>query len=197
MTSSSQVQRAEAPGPSPAEQFVLESCAGEAAALGRALAGSRELRLEGCAPLDLASATTVEFLLLGIRIATKQHLQRGEDLLRLIERAGAILDAARGARADGGKTDAGLHLVRGIAMAELVHEESRGRFARHVGLRELADAAMAALVAGYIARFGGELPAEVRKAFPGLAAAVREAWRPIQARRGLLLWLTPRSRNVP
>jgi hypothetical protein len=193
MTWSSQPQRAEAPGPSPAEQFVLESCADQAAALGRALADSRQLRLEGCAPLDLASATTVEFLLLGIRIATKQHLQRGEDLLRLIERAGAILDAARGARPDGGKTDAGLHLVRGIAMAELVQDESHSRFAQHAGLRERADAAMASLVAGFLARFGGELPAEVRKAFPGFAAAMRDAWRPIQARRGLLLWLTQRG----
>lgn len=193
MTSSTQTQRADAPGPSKAEQFVLESCARQAAALGRVLADSRQLQLEGCAPLNLASATTIEFLLLGIRIAAKQHLQRGEDLLRLIERAGAILDAARGARAEGGKTDAGLHLLRGIAMAELVHEESHGRFDRHAGLRELADATMASLVAGFIARFGGELPAEVRKAFPGFAAAVRDAWRPIQARRGLLLWLTPRS----
>lgn len=193
MTPSTQSQRADARGPSTAEQFVLESCAGQAAALGRALADSRQLQLEGCAPLDLTSATTIEFLLLGIRIAAKQHLQRGEDLLRLIERAGAILDAARGARADGGKTDAGLHLLRGIAMAELVHEESHGRFDRHEGLRALADAAMASLVAGFIARFGGEPPAAVRKAFPGFAAAVRDAWRPIQARRGLLLWLTPRS----
>jgi hypothetical protein len=52
---------------------------------------------------------------------------------------------------------------------------------------------MAALVAGHIARFGGALPAEVRKAFPAFAAAVREAWRPVQARRGLLLWLTQRG----
>jgi len=52
---------------------------------------------------------------------------------------------------------------------------------------------MASLVAGFLARFGGELPPEVRKAFPGFAAAVREAWRPVQARRGLLLWLTQRA----
>jgi hypothetical protein len=193
MNSNTQPQRVEAPGPSAAERFVLESCAARAAALGRALAENRQLRLEGCAPLDLASATTLEFLLLGVRIAAKQHLQRGDDLLRLIERAGAILDAARGARTEGGQTDAGLHLLRGIAMAELLHEESRGRFARHAALGELADSTMAALVAGYIARFGGVLPAEVRKAFPGFAAAVREAWRPVQARRGLLLWLTQRG----
>jgi len=193
MTSGTQSQRVDTAGPSPAEQFVLESCAGQASALGRMLADNRQLRLEGCAPLDLASATTIEFLLLGIRIAAKQHLQRGEDLLRLIERAGAILDAARGARPEGGKTDAGLHLLRGIAMAELLYEESRGRFARHAALGELADATMATLVAGHIARFGGALPAEVRKAFPGFAAAVREAWRPVQARRGLLLWLTQRA----
>jgi hypothetical protein len=193
MRSSTTQERAEAPGPSPAEQLVLESCADQAAALGSVLAGSRALRLEGCAPLDLASSTTLEFLLLGIRVATKQHLQRGDDLLRLIERAGAILDAARGARADGGKTDAGLHLVRGIAMAELVQDESRTRFPGHAGLRERADAAMASLVAGFLARFGGELPGEVRRAFPGFAAAMREAWRPIQARRGLLLWLTLRG----
>lgn len=193
MTSSTRQTPAEAPAPSPAELLVLESCADRAAALGGVLAGSRELRLDGCAPLDLTSATTLEFLLLGIRVATKQHLQRGDDLLRLIERAGAILDAARGARTDGGKTDAGLHLVRGIAMAELVQEESRNRFPRHAPLRERADAAMASLVAGFLARFGGELPGEVRRAFPRFATAMRDAWRPIQARRGLLLWLTQRG----
>jgi hypothetical protein len=193
MRSSTQPQPADTRGPSRAEQSVLESCADQAAALGSVLAANRQLRLDGCAPLELASSTTIEFLLLGIRVAAKQHLQRGDDLLRLIERAGAILDAARGARANGGKTDAGLHLVRGIAMAELVHQESRGRFARHAPLRERADAAMASLVAGFLARFGGELPPEVRKAFPGFAAAMRDAWRPIQARRGLLLWLTRRG----
>ena len=128
MNSNTQPQRVEAPGPSAAERFVLESCAAQAAALGRTLADSRQLRLEGCAPLDLASATTLEFLLLGPDRG-QQHLQRGDDLLRLIERAGAILEAARGGRPAGGKTDAGLHLLRGIAMAELLHEESRGRFA--------------------------------------------------------------------
>ena len=155
--------------------------------------GSGQLRLEGCAPLDLTSATTLEFLLLGVRVAAKQHLQRGDDLLRLIERTGAIVAAARGARGDGGKTDAGLHLLRGIAMAELLHAESVGRFARHAALRVRADAAMASLVDGFLARFGGELPTEVRKAFPGFAAAIRDAWRPIKERRGLLLWLTQRG----
>ena len=192
MTSSRQ-HRAAPSGPSPAERFVLESFAAQAGALGHALGASRELRLPGCAPLRLAAATTIEFLLLGLRIAAKQHLGRGEDLLRLIERTGAMVDASRGARPDGGQTDAGLHLLRAIAMAELLHEESRGRFAQHRELRELADGTMAALVAGFLPRFGGELPAEVRKAFPAFAAALREAWRPIQARRGLLLWLTPRG----
>ena len=195
MPSSPAPQRAEAPGPSPAEQFVLDSFADHAAALGRLLAGSGQLRLEGCAPLDLTSATTLEFLLLGVRVAAKQHLQRGDDLLRLIERTGAIVDAARGARGDGGKTDAGLHLLRGIAMAELLHAESVGRFARQAALRVRADAAMASLVDGFLAHFGGELPAEVRKAFPGFAAAMRDAWRPIKERRGLLLWLTQRLRS--
>ena len=89
-------------------------------------------------------------------------------MLRLIERTGAIVDAARGARGTGGKTDAGLHLLRGIAMAELLHAESVGRFARQAALRVRADAAMASLVDGFLARFGGELPTEVRKAFPVL-----------------------------
>src|SRR5262245_451843 len=129
------------PGPSPAEQFVFDSFADEVAALGRLLAGGRQLRLEGCAPLDLTSATTLEFLLLGLRVAAKQHLQRGDDLLRLIERAGAIVAAARGARGNGGQTDAGLHLLRGIAMAELLHAESVGRFPRDANLRVHADAA--------------------------------------------------------
>jgi hypothetical protein len=192
MASSSIRQQAEASGPSAAERFVLESFAAQAALIGRLLADARQLRIDGCAPVDVTSSTTLEFLLLSIRFVAKQHLQCGEDLLGLIERLGAILDATRSARADGGKTDAGLHLLRGIAMAELLHEESRGRFARHAGLRELADTTMASLVAGYLPRFGGELPTELRRAFPGFAAAMRDAWRPIQERRGLLLWLTQR-----
>ncbi|HTO50909.1 MAG TPA: hypothetical protein VML91_24955 [Burkholderiales bacterium] len=193
MTSSTRLERAEGAGPSPAERFVLESFAAQAALVGRLLADARQLRIDGCAPVDVTSSTTLEYLLLSIRFAAKEHLQRGDDLLRLVELLGAILDAARGARADGGKTDAGLHLLRAIAMAELLHEESRGRFARHADLRELADATMASLVAGFLSRFGGELPGEVRKAFPGFGAAMRDAWRPIQERRGLLLWLTQRS----
>ena len=165
----------EAAGPSPAEQFVLESFAAQAALVGRLLAHARLLRIEGCAPVDVTSSTIVEYLLLSIRFAAKQHFQRGDDLLRLVERLGAIIDATRGARADAGTTDAGLHLVRAIAIAELLHEESRGRFVHDAGLRELADATMAPLVAGFLARFGSELPSEVRKAFPGFAAALRDA----------------------
>src|SRR5262245_27744419 len=193
MRSGTRPQRAEAAGPSPAERFVLESFSAQVTLIGRLLADAHQLRIDGCAPVDVTSSTTLEYLLLSIRFAVKEHLQRGDDLLRLIELVGAILDAARGARPDGGKTDAGLHLLRGIAMAELLHEESRGRFARHEGLRELADAAMASLVTGFLARFGGELPADVRKAFPGFAAAMRDAWKPIRERRGLLLWLTQRG----
>jgi hypothetical protein len=79
-------------------------------------------------------------------------------------------------------------------MAELLHAESLGRFARQAALRVRAEAAMASLVDGFLAWFGGELPTEVRKAFPGFAAAIRDAWRPIKERRGLLLWLTQRGR---
>ncbi len=184
---------AEPTGPSPAEQFVLESFAAQATVLGRLLADPRELRLEGCAPVDVANAATLEFLLLAMRIGAKQHLQRGESLLGLVERLGEIDDATRGARPRGGKTDAGLRLLRGVAMAEVLHEESRGRFAGQAPLRDLADAAMTALVPGFLARFGGDLPAELRRAFPGFAAALRDAWRPVQERRGLALWLTERS----
>jgi hypothetical protein len=186
-------RRAEARGPSPAEQFVFDSFASQATLIGRLLADPQRLRLDGCAPVDIGSATTLEFLLLAMRLAAKQHLQRGEDLLRLVERLGEIADAARGARPAGGKTDAALRLVRAVAMAEILHQESRGRFARHAPLASLADAAMAAIVPGFLARFGGELPGELRRAFPGFAAALREAWRPVQARRGLLLWLTKRG----
>ena len=84
-------------------------------------------------------------------------------------------------------------MLRGIAMAELLHEESRGRFARHEPLRRLADATMASFVPGFVARFGGDLHRKLERAFPGFAAAMRDAWRPIQERRGLLLWLTKRG----
>ena len=188
-------QRSHGALPSPAEQVVLESFAREATALGRALVETRQLRLERCASLDLANSANVEFLLLSIRMAAKAHLRRGEGLFALIDRADAMVDAARGAArvAAGGKMDVGLQVLRAIAMAEVLDEESRGRFARNAALRALADATMTQLVAGFAARFGGTLPAEVQRAFPRFAAALREAWRPVQARRGLLLWLTKRS----
>jgi hypothetical protein len=127
-------------------------------------------------------------------MAAKAHLHRGEGLFALIDRADAMIDATGGvARAGGGKMDVGLQVLRAIAMAEVLDDEARGRFARNAALRALADGTMAQLVAGFIARFGGSLPTEVQRAFPRFATALRDAWRPIQERRGLLLWLTKRS----
>ena len=78
-------------------------------------------------------------------------------------------------------------------MAELLHEESRGRFARHAGLPSSPTRRWRRSSRDSLPRFGGELPTELRRAFPGFAAAMREAWQPIQERRGLLLWLTQRG----
>ena len=104
MNSNTQPQRVEVPGPSAAERFVLESCAARAAALGRTLAASRQLRREGCAPLDLASATTLEFLLLGVGIAAKQQLQLQQ--LMAAQYRSETLDRARRTQAEREARDA-------------------------------------------------------------------------------------------
>ncbi len=175
--------------PSYAERTVFDMFAYQAAHVSGQLAQGKQLRVGAGASVDLAQSDEVELVLLSARTAARDHARRGEDLLALIERLSAMLNASPSGRSGDWKTDAGLHLLRAIAIAELLERESTVRFAQHAPLRRLADATTAELVVGFLARFGGSLPAEVQRAFPRFARALRNAWRPVQAKRRLIPWL--------
>jgi len=167
--------------------------ADEAIRIGAALTQSHVLCFGPGMRLDLSNAIDVDFLRLTMKTAAKQHSRSGEDLLTFVDRVSAMIGTSAGRPDLGGKTQAALHLLRAVAMLELLQSEWRERFARHAPLRRLTEDAMAQLVSGFVARLGGDPPVEVRGAFPCFWRAVREAWQPMHARRGLLLWLTKRA----
>lgn len=173
--------------------MVFDIFAAQAAQLGGMLFQSKQLQLGNSAPVDLSRSEDVEHVLLSLRAAVKDHLWRNEDLLSLIERLDAMLKASAGARPTDGKTDAGLRVLRGVAIAELLHQESAQRFSGYAPLHRLADATSGKIVQGFLARFGGNLAPEAQRAFPRFARRLRQAWRPVQEKRRLLPWLINRA----
>jgi len=176
--------------PTDAERTIFELFASDARRLGASLAQSPDFRPAHGSAVDLRSAAEAEFVMLSIRTAAKQHLARGEECLTFVERINAMVDASAGAREGTAKTQAALHLLRVIATTELLQAEAQGRFSRQASLRTAAREAAIVLAQGLIARFGGDLPMEVQRAFPRFSRIVRDEWLPTQGRRRLLLWLT-------
>jgi hypothetical protein len=172
--------------------MVFDIFAAQAAQLGGVLVQSKELRL-GSAPVDLGRSEEVEHVLLSLRAAAKDHARRGEDLLTLIERLDAMLKASVSGRPMNGKTDAGLYVLRAVAIAELLQQESAQRFAGHAPLNRLAEATATQLAQGFLARFGGNLATDVQRVFPRFARRLRQNWRPVQKKRRLLPWLINRA----
>lgn len=179
--------------PSYAERTVFEMFAHQAAQVSGQLAQGKQLSLGAGAPVDLGKSDQVELVLLSIQTAARDHVRRGEDLLALIERVSAMLNASPSGRSGDWNADAGLHLLRAIAISELLEHELAARFTQYAPLSRLAESTTAALVAGFLARFGGNLPTEVQRAFPRFARAVRNAWRPVHAKRRLLPWLVGKA----
>jgi hypothetical protein len=159
--------------PSQAERRMFEVFAVEANSLGVTLLRSNRLATPDGSWLDLTDAEQVEFALLSIRTAAKHHARRGEDLLTLVSRVMDMIDASTRREATALKVDVGLHALRAIAMAELLHQEAVTRFGKHVRLREMAQAALACLARGFVLRFGSSLPPEVAQVFPRFAQAVK------------------------
>jgi len=176
--------------PSGAEHTMFELFASDARRVGTSLAQSPEFRPAQGIAVDLRSAAEAEFVMLSIRTAAKQHLARGEECLTFVERINAMVEASAGAGERTGKTQAALHLLRVIATTELLQAEAQGRFSRHAPLLTAARDAAIVLARGLIARFGGDLPAAVQRAFPRFSRIVRDEWLPTHGRRRLLLWLT-------
>ena len=163
--------------PSEAEQRLFNLFAFDVTRVGRLMSQTKQPDLGVGAPLDLGKSEQVEHLLLSLRIAARDHVRRGESLLVLLGRIDAMLDAS-GGRSSKSTVDTGLSLLRAIVRAELLREESRQRYPRHAALREATDTATAALVRGFVSRFGRHLPHELQRAFPQFAEAVRNASPP-------------------
>ena len=176
--------------PTNAESTVFELFASDARRLGTSLAQSPDFRPAQGIAVDLRSAAEAEFVMLSIKTAAKQYLARGEECLTFVERLNAMVEASPGAGERTGKTQAALHLLRVIATTELLQAEAQGRFSRHASLYTAAKEAAIVLARGLIARFGGDLPLAVQRAFPRFSRIVRDEWLPTQGRRRLLLWLT-------
>ena len=176
--------------PTDAERTMFELFASDARRLGASLAQSPDFRPAHGSAVDLRSAAEAEFVMLSIKTAAKQHLARGEECLTFVERLNAMVEASAGAGERAGKTQAALHLLRVIATTELLQVEAQGRFSRQASLLAAAREAAIVLARGLIARFGGDLPVAVQRAFPRFSRIVRDEWLPTQGRRRLLLWLT-------
>jgi len=157
--------------PAPAEERMFERFAIDVRTVAMTLSYSRRFAVDGRSELDLRDARQAEFGILGLTTAAKQHLRRGEDLLTLVERIMAMIDAGRSRGPGVTRFEAGLHLLCAVAMAELLQEES-ARYRRDKRLRELADSSMARLSDAFVSRFGSGLPEEVTRVFPRFAQAV-------------------------
>lgn len=159
--------------PAPAEEQTFERFAVDVRTVATALAHSRRIAADGGSELDLRDPRQAEFGILGLSTAAKQHLmRRGEDLLTLVERLTAMIDADRSGGPGRTCFEASLHLVCAVAMAEFLQEEA-ARYRRDVRLREVADSTMARLADGFVICFGSRLPDEVARAFPRFALGVR------------------------
>lgn len=173
------------PEPSNAEITIFSMCAREARRMAEALTIGEQLHLPGGERVDLGRPETASVLELTLRTAARQHLDRGEDPLALIERLGPMLEIAR--PGGGGAIEVALRVLRAIAMVELLATESRGLFQRPTPLRAQANEALSILAEAYVRRFHDRLPGVFHRAFPNFAEAASRAARPLRRKRGLLL----------
>ena len=164
--------------PADAEERCFETFAAEVRGVATELGRSARFVASSGAALELQSARDAEFALLAVEIAAKDHLNRHEDLLVLLQRVAAMIDANPRRVEPPGRIDAGLHLLRAIAMAELLVHEATTRFRNDARCLPRANEAMSRLAAGARIRLGAELPPNLERAFPLFAAAVARAARP-------------------
>lgn len=132
---------------------MFERFAVEVRSVAAVLAAGHRFVAEDGARLDFGDPRQAEFGLLGLSTAAKQHLRRGEDLLTLVERIMAMVDAGRPGVPGAQGFAAGLRLLCAIAMAELLGEEA-GRYRRDPRVRELADSSMERLAESFGRRLG-------------------------------------------
>jgi hypothetical protein len=164
--------------PSHAEERVFESFAAEARSVGTRLARDARFVASSGSMLDLHDAREAEFALLAAETMAKEHLARREHLLVLVERVSAMIDASPRRIQPQGKLDAGLHLLRAFAMAEVLVAEATTRFRNHPETGARATTAMSCLATGTVARLGTRLPPNLVASFPRFAKAVHRAAHP-------------------
>jgi CRP/FNR family cyclic AMP-dependent transcriptional regulator len=143
--------------------------------VGVTLTQTARLVVPGGAALDLSSPEQAEFARLSLQAVARQHLRRDEDLRALVERITAMLQASTRRSRGPAKLDAGLHLVRAIAMAELLEQDARADAADG----PLARGAVESLARGFAARLGVLLPEQAELLFPAFAAMLRRAQNPV------------------
>jgi CRP/FNR family cyclic AMP-dependent transcriptional regulator len=156
----------------------LERFAIEVRSVGVTLARTARLVVAGGAALDLSSPEQAEFVRLNLHTVSRQHLRRGEDLAALVERITAMLHASTRRSRAAAKLDASLHLVRAIAMGELLQRAAGSETADRMYAADVAEGAVDCLAKAYAARLGTELPEEVERLFPRFAAALARIPRP-------------------
>ena len=147
----------------------------EVRGVGVTLTQTARLVVPGGAALDLSSPEQAEFARLSLQAVARQHLRRDEDLCALVERISAMLQASTRRSRGPAKLDAGLHLVRAIAMAELLEQDTRADAADG----PLARGAAEFLARGFAARLGVLLPEQAELLFPAFAAMLRRVQYPV------------------
>ena len=161
--------------PTTDEARVFASLAADAASLGTLLRRTRRIKLDRGEAVNLADGDERELLGAALLAGVRQHFRAGDDLLPLLERLNRMMDVSIGKRDPQRRTELGIMLLRAISICELLDDESRDRFPGYEPLARLARDASRALAEGYVRALGADMPADLRRAFPRFARAVREA----------------------
>jgi len=155
-----------------ASALPLERFAIEVRSVGVTLDRTARLMVAGGAALDLSRPEQAEFVRLNLQTLARQHLRRGEDLPALVERINAMLGASTRRSRAAAKLDASLHLVRAIAMGELLQRATGSQVADRMAAADVAESAVECLARAYAARLGAQLPDEAERVFPRFAGAL-------------------------
>lgn len=161
--------------PSDAEQRVFEYFAAEIRSVAARLRRDARLTLANGSSIDLGTTSGAEFAGAALESAARDHLRRQEDLLALIERLGSMIGASAHRFDPALRIDAGLHLVRAVAMGELLAREAATRFSAHPPTVARSEAALECLAEALTARLGASASPAVARAFPRVARALGAA----------------------
>jgi hypothetical protein len=161
--------------PSDAEQRVFEYFAAEVCSVARRSGRGARLSVASGSSIDLGTTAGAEFACAARESAARDHVRRQEDPLALIERLGAMIDSGGRWSEPASSIDAGLHLVRAVAMSELLAREAATRFSGHAPTVARAQAALECLAEALAGRVETTAAAAVARAFPRFVRALAAA----------------------